>query len=117
MNIEKQKDVGEPLRYQMSGLVMNDKVKKLFELNNASNKEIVKSQKKRAMELFQSREGDTGSSIVQVIAVTMRIKQMQTHMATHKKDFGTKRALEKVRVRRRKLLDYMERKGFDDYRR
>ena len=116
IKITKQQEA-EPLRYAMSGLQMNDKVRKLMDLTNASKSEIVKSQKQRAMELFQKRDGDTGSSAVQVIAVTMRIQQLEAHMSTHKKDFGTKRGLDRLRVRRRKLLDYMERKEFDDYRR
>jgi hypothetical protein len=37
-----------------------------------SPKEVVQAQKKRSMELFQMRPGDTGSS-VQVIALTTRI--------------------------------------------
>jgi len=41
---------------------------------------------------------------------------MQTHLAKHKKDKSSKRGLDRMYVRRRKLLDYMERKEFDDYR-
>lgn len=47
------------------GLVMSDRVRKLFDLQNGSQKEVVKAQKQRGMELFQMREGDTGSSGVQ----------------------------------------------------
>ena len=72
-------------------------------------------QKHRGMEVFQKREGDTGSSAVQVIALTTRIQQMQTHMAVHKKDKHNKRGMERMFTRRRKLLDYMERKEFGAY--
>ena len=47
---------------------------------------MVQAQKQRGMQVFQLREGDTGSSAVQVIALTTRVQQMQTHMSTHKKD-------------------------------
>jgi hypothetical protein len=47
------------------GLVMSDRVKKLLDLQNGNQKEVIKAQKKRGMELFQVREGDTGSSAVQ----------------------------------------------------
>ena len=52
-----------------------------------------------------------------VVALTTRIQQMQQHMKTHKKDKSSKRGMDALYVRRRKLLDYMERKEFDSYRR
>lgn len=108
----------EPLlRFHMEGLTMTDRVRKLFDLTNGNQSEVVKAQKLRGMELFQLRDGDTGSSAVQVIALTTRIQQMQTHLKMHKKDKSSKRGLDAMYVRRRKLLDYMERKEFDAYRR
>lgn len=97
-------------------LVMSDRVRKLLNLHNGSQKEVVKAQKQQAMEIFQLREGDTGSSAVQVIALTTRIQQIQTHYTKHKKDKHSKRGLDALYVRRRKLLDYMERKEFESYR-
>ncbi|KAL7469083.1 hypothetical protein ACHAXS_009334 [Conticribra weissflogii] len=106
----------ESLRFQFEGLVMSDRVKRLLDLRNGNQKEVVASQKKRGMELFQLREGDTGSSAVQVVALTTRIQQLQTHLAKHKKDNSGKRGLDALFVRRRKVLDYMERKDFESYR-
>lgn len=51
-----------------------------------------------------------------VIALTTRIQQIQTHLRQHKKDKHSKRGLDALYVRRRKLLDYMERKDFEAYR-
>lgn len=102
-----QGEVEENLRFQFDGLVMSDRVRKLFELQNGSQREVVTSQKRRGMELFQMREGDTGSSAVQVVALTTRIQQLQTHMGKHHKDKSTKRGLDRLYVRRRKVLDYM----------
>ena len=99
-----------------SALVMSDRVKKLLNLHNGNQKEVVKAQKQQAMEIFRLREGDTGSSAVQVIALTSRIQQIQTHHSKHKKDKHSKRGLDALYVRRRKLLDYMERKDFESYR-
>ena len=53
------------LRFDFTGLKMSDRVRKLFDLTNGNQKEVVKAQKRRGMELFQLREGDTGSSAVQ----------------------------------------------------
>lgn len=108
---------GELLRFKFTGVEMSDRVRKLFDLTNGNQKEIIKAQKQRGMELFQRREGDTGSSAVQIIALTTRVQQVQTHLAKHKKDKHSKRGLDALYVRRRKLLDYMERKEFDSYRR
>jgi hypothetical protein len=60
--------VKEPLlRFGFNGenLVMSDRVRKLFDLHNGNQSEVVKAQKQRGMELFQLREADTGSSAVQ----------------------------------------------------
>lgn len=97
-------------------LEMSDRVRKLLDLHNGNQMEVVKAQKQQAMEIFQEREGDTGSSAVQVIALTTRIQQIQTHLRGHKKDKHSKRGLDALYVRRRKLLDYMERKEFASYR-
>ena len=105
------------LRHHMTGLRMSDRVRQLFDLQNGSQREVVQAQKQQGMALFQLREGDTGSSAVQVIALTTRIQQIQTHLHRHKKDKHSKRGLDALYVRRRKLLDYMERKAFDSYRR
>jgi small subunit ribosomal protein S15 len=113
---EKKSDV---LRFgftDSSGLVISDRVKKLLNLYNGNQKEVVKAQKQQAMEIFQMRDGDTGSSAVQVIALTSRIQSIQTHYTQHKKDKHSKRGLDALYVRRRKLLDYMERKDFESYR-
>jgi hypothetical protein len=46
----------------MEGITMSDRVGKLLDLTNGNQKEAVKAQKRKGMELFQVREGDTGSS-------------------------------------------------------
>ena len=95
---------------------MSDRTKKLFDLHIDNQMEVVKAQIQQAMEIFQLREGDTGSSAVQVIALTSRIQQIKTHLLQHKKDKHGKHGLDALFFRRRKLLDYMERKEFDSYR-
>lgn len=104
------------LRHHMTGVTMSDRVRKLFELHNGSQREVIQAQKHLGMQIFQLREGDTGSSAVQIIALTTRIQQLQTHLSKHKKDKHSKRGMDALYVRRRKLLDYMERRQFDVYR-
>ena len=108
---------GSMLRFHMSdGVKMSDRVKKLFDLRNGNQKEVVQVQKQQGMELFQRRPGDTGSTPVQIIALTTRIQQLQMHFMKHRKDKHSKRGMDMLYVRRRKLLDYLERKDFDAYR-
>ena len=56
-----------PMRFGLYGeaLRMSDRVRKLFDLHNGNQKEVVQAQKQRGMEIFQLREADTGSSSVQ----------------------------------------------------
>lgn len=107
-----------PLRHEMSSLEgeMSPKVKQLFQLSNGSAYERAKAQKEHAIKLFQLRDGDTGSSAVQIVALTSRIQQVQNHVRVHKKDHSGKRGLTALYVRRRKMLDYLERTDFDTYR-
>lgn len=110
-----------PLRYHFTSLQSeiesnySPKLLQLFNITNASSSELHKVQKQKAMELFEIRPGDTGSSAVQIMALTSRIQQMQKHIGTHKKDHSGKRGLDAMYVRRRKLLDYLERKDYETY--
>lgn len=51
VKIAEQSEKEENLRFQFDGLVMSDRVRKLFELRNGSQAEVVKSQKRRGMEV------------------------------------------------------------------
>ncbi len=63
----------------------------------------------------QAREGDTGSTEVQVALITERIKQLTTHMAANRKDFHTQRGLLKLVGKRRRLLSYLSREDVGRY--
>lgn len=106
------------LRYEFDDLEveMSPKLRMLFDLTNGNQREVIKAQKAQGMALFMDRDGNTGDSSAQVIALTTRIQQVQTHLASHKKDHSGKRGLDRMYVRRRKLLDYMERTDFESYR-
>ena len=106
-----------PLLYDFTSLrsKMSPKLQQLFHLTNANSSQIARARKARAIELFQIREGDTGSSAAQIAALTSRIQQMQVHSKVHRKDHSGKRGLIALFTRRRKMLDYLERKDFDTY--
>jgi small subunit ribosomal protein S15 len=56
---------------------------------------------------YQSAEGDTGSTNVQVALLTARIKHLTEHFKTHKKDHHSRRGLLHLVSQRKKLLSYL----------
>lgn len=94
---------------------LNDKVKQALSLRNASRKDLVKFQKKGAVEEFQRFPGDTGSTPVQIASLTVRIDALRSHCSMNKKDKHNRRGLDALVTKRRKLMQYLERKDFDSY--
>lgn len=64
---------------------------------------------------FQRHPQDTGSPEVQIALLTARIKQLEEHLKTHRKDFHSRRGLMKLIGKRRSLLEYLKRKDFLKY--
>ncbi|KAH9256958.1 ribosomal protein S15 [Batrachochytrium salamandrivorans] len=71
--------------------------------------QLLKMHKHKAIDEFKRHAADTGSSEVQVAALSLRIKFLQEHFAMHKKDVHSRRGLMAIMQRRRKLLLYMAR--------
>ena len=65
---------------------------------------------------YAVKQGDTGSPEVQVAILSERIRNLTDHLATHKKDFHSRRGLLVMVGQRRRLLDYLKRKNVDRYR-
>jgi len=64
---------------------------------------------------FGTKEGDTGSSQVQVALLTHNINKLQGHFAEHKKDHHSRRGLLRMVSQRRKLLDYLKGNNTESY--
>ena len=75
-----------------------------------------KGQKANIIKEHQSREGDTGSTEVQVAVLTARINQLTEHMRENKHDYHTQRGLLKLVGKRRRLLAYLNRENVGRYR-
>ncbi|SNR65030.1 30S ribosomal protein S15 [Puniceibacterium sediminis] len=71
---------------------------------------ITPEEKARLIKEFATKEGDTGSSEVQVAILTSRISTLTEHFKTHKKDNHSRRGLLMMVAQRRKLLDYTKSK-------
>lgn len=74
-----------------------------------------KAKKDRIIKKFQTHEGDTGSSQVQIAILTEELKELQEHLQTHKKDHSSRRGLLRKVNQRRKLLNYLMREDGKAY--
>lgn len=57
---------------------------------------------------FKRADNDTGSPEVQVSLMTNRIQYLTEHFKRHKKDFHSRRGLQVLVNKRRKLLKYLK---------
>lgn len=71
--------------------------------------------KKEIVDQFKQKNNDTGSSEVQVSLMTGRIKYLTEHFKIHKKDFHSRRGLQHLVNKRRKLLQYLKRNKLARY--
>jgi len=69
---------------------------------------ITPERKSELIKEFAAKEGDTGSSEVQVAILTERIVNLTEHFKTHAKDNHSRRGLLKMVSLRRSLLDYVK---------
>ena len=74
-----------------------------------------KEKKTEVIGNYQLRDGDTGSTEVQVALLTERIKQLTNHMLANRHDFHTQRGLLKLVGQRRRLLNYLSREDMGRY--
>ena len=64
---------------------------------------------------FKMHTKDAGSTQVQISILTERIKYLTTHFSKNKKDKHSNTGLNKLIIKRKKLLDYLNRKKPEDY--
>jgi small subunit ribosomal protein S15 len=72
----------------------------------------------KATLIEQYRQGatDTGSPEVQIALLSERITYLTEHMRLHRKDYASRRGLIMMVNRRRRLLDYLNRRAPERYR-
>ena len=64
----------------------------------------------------KQHDSDTGSAQVQIALLTQRINDLTEHLRSHAKDHYSRRGLLRLVGRRRRLLDYLQRKDLEGYR-
>lgn len=79
------------------------------------NDMLDRKKKEKLIAQYQTHQGDTGSSQVQIAILTEEIKELTKHLKTHKKDFSSRRGLLRKVAERRKLLTYLRREDEKAY--
>ena len=77
---------------------------------------IEKEKRDAIVREFQLREGDSGSTEVQVALLTERISQLTEHLKSHTHDHHSQRGLLKLVGQRRRLLRYLSNNDVNRYR-
>ena len=77
---------------------------------------LSKEEKHQIIGEYQLKDGDTGSSDVQIALLTQRINQLQEHLKAHKHDNSSRRGLLKLVGQRRHHQEYLKRKDPTRYK-
>ena len=77
---------------------------------------ITADQKQELVSRFGKSETDTGATEVQIALLTQRINHLTEHLREHKGDHHSRRGLLMLVGRRRRLLNYFQKKDLEGYR-
>lgn len=72
--------------------------------------------KKKIIEEYATKPGDTGSPDVQIALLTKRISHLTEHLKMHKGDHHSRRGLMLMVGQRRRLLNYVAAQDVQHYR-
>ncbi len=75
-----------------------------------------KERKAEIIKEFQKSKNDVGSTEVQIALLTEEINNLTEHFKVHIHDFHSKRGLQKMVGRRKKLLNYLKETDVVAYR-
>src|SRR5262249_10588295 len=84
--------------------------------NQGRHMALTKEAKQKATKSFGKHEKDTGSPEVQIAMLTERINGLTEHLRPHGKDDYSRRGLLKLVGRRRRFLNYLQKKDLEGYR-
>ena len=74
-----------------------------------------KKKKQRIIKKYQTHEGDTGSTEVQIAILTEEIKELAGHLKAHHKDHSSRRGLLRKVGERRRLLRFLKKDNLKSY--
>ena len=77
---------------------------------------MTKERKQEILTTFAKKEGDTGSTEVQVALLTERINHLNEHLKANHKDNHSRRGLLQMVGKRKGFLMYLKNKDIEAYR-
>ncbi|HYY32979.1 MAG TPA: 30S ribosomal protein S15 [Gaiellaceae bacterium] len=77
---------------------------------------LTKEAKQEVVSSHGKSDADTGSPQVQIGLLSRRIESLTEHLRTHGKDHHSRRGLLKLVGRRRRLLNYLQKRDLEGYR-
>ena len=77
---------------------------------------LTQEDKLEVVERFGKDAQDTGATEVQIALLTRRINDLTDHLRTHKHDHHSRRGLLMLVGRRRRFLNYLQKKDLERYR-
>ncbi len=77
---------------------------------------MTSDEKRELAARFGKSEADTGATEVQIAQLTRRINHLTDHLRDHKHDHHSRRGLLMLVGRRRRFLNYLQKKDLEGYR-
>jgi small subunit ribosomal protein S15 len=77
---------------------------------------LTQEDKREVVERFGKDASDTGATEVQIALLTRRINDLTEHLRAHKHDHHSRRGLLMLVGRRRRFLNYLQKKDLERYR-
>ena len=77
---------------------------------------LTKETKQDLVTKYGKSAADTGSPEVQIALLTTQINELSSHFDQHKKDHHSRQGLLRMVGKRRRLLEYLQEKSVDRYR-
>jgi small subunit ribosomal protein S15 len=77
---------------------------------------LTQEDKRAVVEQFGKDANDTGATEVQIAMLTRRINDLTEHLRSHKHDHHSRRGLLMLVGRRRRFLNYLQKKDLERYR-
>ena len=77
---------------------------------------VLQERTREIVQVNRRHDSDTGSPEVQIALLTNRIMYLTEHFKVHRKDHHSRRGLLKLVGQRRRLLDYLKRTDFPQYK-
>jgi small subunit ribosomal protein S15 len=94
---------------------VHPRLRRLFSLRRATPHEVTSAVKQQLMRKWRLHDGDTGSSQVQIAALTVRINTLIEHLRKNRADNDNKRRLQILLRRRRGLMRHLKKNDIATY--